>query len=409
MDHKARYQALVEFLLPYQEIWRNEIMLQYPHSLEGYNPLWIEELKGHTAPHKTWPLIQNVGWNQLKAPGLAAFHAKLQELTQFPALESLRPMKTVRLSWIHIIPKKRHELERLAPLVASLLEGKEQLVDIGGGQGHLAQTVAHHYGAKVLSLDMDPELQATGKHWQEVKWETSPHQVEFKLHKVERRDKVFAGLMNEHTVTTGLHTCGPLAVAHLEAAVLARATVLNMPCCYHKQGLEDCNLSTVAQGLPLDFNQYALTLASGAHFRVSEADIVFRNQIKLYRYTLHFLLHHEFEVKEQVKLGPCAPEFYHGPFPRYVHEQLKRLGLESNWSDERLQAYLERPAQQELIQGMLAAAILRDALGRALEAAIICDRAIWMEEQGYAVELIEVFDPHISPRSLGLVARRIQV
>jgi hypothetical protein len=44
MNLEARHEALISFLLPYQDIWKNEIMLQYPNSLDGYPMAWIEEL-----------------------------------------------------------------------------------------------------------------------------------------------------------------------------------------------------------------------------------------------------------------------------------------------------------------------------------------------------------------------------
>ncbi len=405
MEHRARYEALVEFLLPYQDIWRNEIMLQYPRSLEAYNPTWVEELTQKLSAESTLELLQGRGWGSLQ-PSLAAFHETLNKLAHFPTVlaKSALPVKAV--SWVKIIPKKQHELERLAPLIAELVQsqGLSEVVDIGGGQGHLAQTLAHHYGFKVTSLDMDPELQRTGLRWQQHKWENSPHNVNFQEHRVERADKKFAALMGPRTLTTGLHTCGALGVAHMEAAALARASVVNMPCCYHKLELTDCNLSSRAQELSIPWNLFALTLAAGAHRKVTLEDVQFRNKMKFFRYTLHFLLNDEFGVQGQVTLGNCPPELYDGSFAVYVREQLNRLKLTSAWNDEKLNAYLHQEQNQTLIKHMLAAATIRDVLGRALEVALLTDRALWMEELGYHVDISEIFDPSKSPRNLVLIA-----
>ncbi len=406
MEHRARYEALVEFLLPYQDIWRNEIMLQYPRSLAAYNPAWVEELTQKLSAEFTFELLQGRGWSSLQ-PSLAAFHETLNELAHFPTALSKTGLPVKAVSWVKIIPKKQHELERLAPLLAELMQTQElsDVVDIGGGVGHLAQTLAHHYGFKVTSLDMDPELQRSGVRWQLHKWEDSPHKVNFQEHRVERTDKKFAALMGPRTLTTGLHTCGGLGVAHLEAGALARAAVVNMPCCYHKLELTDCNLSSSAQTHALPWNLFALTLAAGAHRKVTLRDVQFRDKMKYFRYTLHFLLHDEFGIKGQVTLGNCPPELYDGSFAIYAREQLTRLQLKSAWSDEKLDAYFQDKKNQTMIKHMLAAATVRDVLGRALEAAIITDRAIWMEEKGYAVDVHEVFDPTISPRNIVLLAR----
>jgi hypothetical protein len=406
MEHRARYKALVEFLLPYQDIWRNEIMLQYPRSLAAYNPAWVEELTQKLSAEFTFELLQGRGWSSLQ-PSLAAFHETLNELAHFPKAlaKSALPVKAV--SWVKIIPKKQHELERLAPFIAELVQEQRlnEVVDIGGGVGHLAQTLAHHYGFKVTSLDMDPELQRSGVRWQLHKWEDSPHNVNFQEHRITRQDKKFAALMGPGTLTTGLHTCGGLGVAHMEAGALSRAAVVNMPCCYHKLELTDCNLSSNAQRHPLPWNLFALTLAAGAHRKVTLRDVQFRDKMKFFRYTLHFLLHDEYGIKGQVTLGNCPPELYEGSFAVYVREQLTRLKLTSTWSDEKLDTYFQDAKNQTLIKHMLAAATVRDVMGRALEATIITDRAIWMEEKGYAVDVREVFDPSISPRNIVLLAR----
>lgn len=405
MEHRARYEALVEFLLPYQDIWRNEIMLQYPRSLAAYNPAWVEELTQKLSPEFTFELLQGRGWEKLQ-PSLAAFHKTLNELSHFPTALAKSGLPVKAVSWVKIIPKKQHELERLAPLIAELVQKHElsDVVDIGGGVGHLAQTLAHHYGFKVMSLDMDPELQRSGVRWQLHKWEDSPHKVSFQEHRVERSDQKFAALMGPTTLTTGLHTCGGLGVAHMEAGALARAAVVNMPCCYHKLELSDCNLSTRAKTDSLPWNLFALTLAAGAHRKVTLEDVLFRDKMKYFRYTLHFLLHDEFGIKGQVTLGNCPPELYDGSFAVYAREQLSRLQLTSAWSDEKLNAYFQYEKNQTLIKHMLAAATVRDVMGRALEAALLTDRALWMEEQNYHVDIREIFDPAVSPRNLVLVA-----
>jgi hypothetical protein len=210
--------------------------------------------------------------------------------------------------------------------------------------------------------------------------------------------------MNDQTMTTGLHTCGSLAVAHIEAAILAKASLVNMPCCYHKIDLGDLNLSTVAKQNPLPYNIFGLTLASGSHYKSSFQDIFFRNQVKYFRYTLHFLLTDVFHRPEKIALGTCPPQLYDGPFAVYAREQLSRLGLELNWNDRELNDYYAQEKNQEQIKQMLAAAIIRDVMGRVLETAIMIDRALWLEEHGYESQVFEIFDPTISPRNMVLEA-----
>jgi hypothetical protein len=45
MDYQKRLLEIRDFLKPYQRIWQNEIMLNYPDALNGYPMAWIEDLR----------------------------------------------------------------------------------------------------------------------------------------------------------------------------------------------------------------------------------------------------------------------------------------------------------------------------------------------------------------------------
>lgn len=407
MNLSARYQDQVRFLQAYQDIWQNEIMLQYPTPLAGHPAAWIEELLAWIAPEKALRLTYDEGWDEL-SPELREFHQATQALSHFPTARAAAAVPATPDSWVKITPKKQHELEHLAPLLAEFMRAQrfDDVVDIGGGLGHLAQTLAHHYHLPVLSLDMDPELQRAGLRWQAHKWPDSRFPVRYQTHRIDHEDKTFCALLRPTTLTTGLHTCGGLAVAHLAAAARARAGLANMGCCYHKLEASEVNLSAEAQATPLAWGLYALTLASGAHHKVNLADITFRNQMKRHRYVLHFLLHDHFGVTTPVRLGNADPKSYHGPFAAYAREQLSRLGLTYAGSDEALNAFSSDESRQKLVDRMLAAALVRDQFGRVLESTLLVDRALWLEDQGFRAQLVEVFDGKVSPRNILLLAAR---
>jgi hypothetical protein len=86
-------------------------------------------------------------------------------------------------------------------------------------------------------------------------------------------------------------------------------------------------------------------------------------------------------------------------------EQLKRINLQAKHTKEELDFYFFDSYRQDLIWKMLAAGFLRNALGRLLEMYILLDRVIFLEEQGYKVDLLEFFEESISPRNLGIVAQ----
>ncbi len=405
MNLEARHEALISFLLPYQDIWKNEIMLQYPNSLDGYPMAWIEELMPWVAPEKTLQLTYDQGWDTLSAE-LSAFHQQTQTLCSFPQLTATRALPTTPDTWVKIIPKKQHELERLAPILAEFIKVHRlnDVVDIGGGLGHLAQTLAHHYHLPVLSLDMDEKLQTAGLRWQAHKWPNSRFPVRYQTHRIDHHDQAFIDLLRPNTLTTGLHTCGGLAVAHLKAAQVAGSALANMGCCYHKLETSETNLSQASKERPLPWGLYSLTLASGAHHKVSLDDIIFRNQVKRFRYILHFLLHDHFGITTPVKLGNADPKSYVGSFADYTREQLSRLNLNYTGTDKALEDFRMEESRQLLVEQMLAAALIRDQFGRVLESALLVDRALWMKDQGHQVEIGEIFDAKVSPRNLILLS-----
>jgi hypothetical protein len=66
--------------------------------------------------------------------------------------------------------------------------------------------------------------------------------------------------------------------------------------------------------------------------------------------------------------------------------------------------FFEQEQIQVMIQRMLAAGLIRNALGRVLEVYLQLDRAIYLEEMGYTVQVEEFFDEELSPRNIGITA-----
>ena len=55
---------------------------------------------------------------------------------------------------------------------------------------------------------------------------------------------------------------------------------------------------------------------------------------------------------------------------------------------------------------MICANLIRAATGRPIELYIICDRGALLEEHGYEVSLANYFDEKLSPRNIGILARK---
>lgn len=256
---------------------------------------------------------------------------------------------------------------------------------------------------------MDPELQKTGIERHQKNYKFPDNKVEFVNVKVSANEEKFQNLLTRNSMTLGLHTCGPLANYQIKASAKNKIKgIISLGCCFDKLTRDEGtqNISHFAQQMSdqLEFNQYALTLATRAHRKMDEKDYAFKLKVKFYRYAIHFLLHDIYGIKEIVTLGNTHHKIYDGPFADYALEQLKRINLEAHHTKDELNQYFARNDVQELIWKMLAAGLIRNALGRPMELYILLDRAIYLSEQGYEVSVLEFFEESLSPRNIGIVA-----
>lgn len=410
MDHKKRLREIIDFLKDYQRIWQNEIMLMYPEPLDGYPVDWLEELNSIDDKALMIRLERKEVQGLLKNPSLLKFYSQIEALCQLPQAPKLPDIPATNATWLFMIPKKIYEIKQLGPLINHVYQndGIKKIVDIGGGIGLLAQTMNNVYHHRVVSVDLDPVMQETGRTRHE-KNAKGPYKVEYQNIKVSADDLRFTELLNKETLTLGLHTCGNLANDQVKASVKASAkSLINLGCCYHKLFPETQNISAFAQSRAdkLVMSQFALTLASRAHRKMEEKDYDLKEKVKLYRYSIHFLLHDEYGMKKIATLGNSPPRLYDESFGVYALDNLKRIGIEIRHSEEELNAYFNDPARQDLISKMLVAGLIRNAFGRLLELYIQLDRVIYLEEKNYRVELLEVFEEPVSPRNLAILATR---
>lgn len=407
MNHRERFLQIRDFLKPYQEIWQNEIMLMYPNPLDAFPPEWIDDLHRFQDKKDIIRLEKKDVFGLIQDPSLIEFYQKIKGLSALPAARTYPPMPEDPQTWLFITPKKQHEIRHLAPHINHLYQTKkiDQVVDIGGGIGLLAQTLSGQYQLKVASLDMDPVMQNTGKVRYGKKPKHPENQVQYLNVKVQDSGE-FPELMSANVMPIGLHTCGKLALDIITVSSSKKVPVLvNFGCCYHKldeaPGHQNISLFANAHE-PLWLSQFALTLACRAHNRMNEEEYDFKIKVKHFRYAIHILLYENYGITELVTLGNSSPKLYDMTFADYVLDQFKRISLEPKHSFEELNAFFEKI--KTLVEKMQTAGLIRDAFGRVLETYLLLDRAIYLEEQGYQVEVEEFFDEELSPRNIGITA-----
>ncbi|MBT3584371.1 MAG: methyltransferase [Halobacteriovoraceae bacterium] len=411
MDFKCHLKATGDFLRTYRSFWYDEILNYYPEIESNFNQDWIEYLDG-VSNRDLWKIDGRAADANIQNRSFKAFFDKITELCQLPKnLENIGVEYPARC-FTRVKGKKKHEIGVLGNTVGAL-ENKYQFshaVDIGGGVGHLSRIISHYHGLKTKTLDKDLVLQETGKS------KLDRYRVPENAKSVEFIPMTFGQvpeaslreIFTDQALSIGLHTCGPLAVAHLETAIKhGSKALLNFGCCYTKLNpLTDCNISSQAKADPITFTKYGLTLATRGHCEISYQDFQLKERVKAYRYSFHLLLWYRFGIQEFRPVGDSHPRDYWGSFSDYASNKLRALEIagREKITPAELNSFFADTKVQKEVRKMFLANIIRWQAGRVVEHYLLTDRALFLEERGYQVSLKEYFDQSISPRNIGILA-----
>ncbi|NRD57376.1 MULTISPECIES: methyltransferase [Corallococcus] len=402
MDFQARLEALTHQLRPWSPLWSRSILQGWPGSGAAFPEDWLAYARS----------LDEAGERQLDQgvlvgappPSLAALVGALQELTALPWHQGAHPLTVAQTQGLSV--KKTHELERVLALLAPRTRFIQQAVDIGGGMGHLARLCARTFGWTFHSIDRDAALQDKGRRWLGRTPSPGEDTLSFIEASVEdgpqpRIDPLFSG---RDRASIGLHTCGPLALTQLRKSQGA-GFVLNIGCCYDKlEAPRDFPVSRFGGAHPLPFTPHALALTTRGRHHKTEVEFARMKQVYAWRFAFHLLSRQRFPERGFVRAGDAPRALYAGRFAAYARDRLERLCLDANMTDAELEAF-EVSVRAET-RDLLLCHLLRDRFARALEVVLLLDRALLLEELGFQVEFLQLFDPRLSPRNLALIASR---
>jgi hypothetical protein len=315
-------------------------------------------------------------------------------------------------SFFKVKGKKRHEIERITPLVEQLNSKHNYscLIDIGGGQGHLARIISSFHQLPGKSIDCCQDFQNSGKQkLSKYPAYSQGEKIEYINHYFGDNTHQDAQLFPTNSLTVGLHTCGPLALRHFEAFQAGKAkTLINFGCCYLRMNPQtDTNISQFVQQQPnLKLNKFALTLATRSHAKMNFNQFQLKQRVKLYRNIFHLLLTKKLAINHFISVGDSPPRHYWGSFYNYCQEKFNFISLENNLTEQEIEEFFQQEEHQTAALNMFCADIIRWQLGRPLEIYILLDRLFYLAEQGHKVELFQLFDETLSPRNIAIVATK---
>ncbi|QSQ26733.1 methyltransferase [Pyxidicoccus parkwayensis] len=402
MDFQARLEALTHELRPWSALWSRSILQGWPGSGAAYPEDWLAYARSlDEAGERRLDQGELVG---IPPPSLGALLGALQELTALPWHEGLHALTVTETQGLSV--KKTHELERVLALLAQRARFIHQAVDIGGGMGHLARLCTRTFGWTFHSIDRDAALQDKGRRWLQRTQRPGGDPLCFIQASVEdgpqpRIDPLFSG---RDRASIGLHTCGPLALTQIRKSQ-GTGFVLNIGCCYDKlETPRDYPVSRFGGAHPLPFTPHALALTTRGRHHKTEVEFARMKRVYAWRFAFDLLTRRHFPERGFVRAGDAPRTLYDGNFAVYARDRLERLGLDAGMTDAELDSF-EVSVRAET-RDLLLCHLLRDRFARALEVVLLLDRALLLEELGFQVELLQLFDPRLSPRNLALIASR---
>lgn len=402
MNLQERLKALTDLLRPWSGLWSRSILQNWPDSGAAHPEAWLTYAVS----------LDEEGERMLDAgelPGepprsLQSLVLELRELTALPWHEGALRLTTADAQGLNA--KKAHEIERVLSLLGPRTKTIRQAVDIGGGMGHLARLCVRTFDWTFHSIDRDAALQEKGREWLRRARDLPRERLCFIHSSVEEGpqseiDPLFSG---QDRVSIGLHTCGPLALTQLRKSQKA-GLLLNFGCCYDQlDAARDYPVSRFGKAHALPITRRALFLATRGRHHKTEAEFALMKRVNEQRFALHLLLRRAFPALGFVRAGDAPKALYAGSFAVYARDRLERLRLEVGMTESELNSF-EASARPETRRIFLCH-LLRDRFARALEVVILLDRALLLEELGFQVELLQVFDPRLSPRNIALIASR---
>jgi hypothetical protein len=406
--YSERYEKLARLLRPWARCWNQSVLHAWPDCRDALPEDWWLPLMGWSrdAMHRLDDIIAGarpLSTEFLLPPGLQNFLEATHPLIGFPVSPAEAALPETKT--LHMTAKKQHEIAAILPFLAAQKKalGFERAVDIGGGVGHLARTLVTQLQFPMVSIDRDGALQTMGRSLlHKLKVPDAPLRfinAEMQTGAQGDLDVHFEGAC----LSIGLHTCGPLAWTHLKKSQASRA-VLNFGCCYDRMDVvRDVQQSMVAQQHPLPWTSFALFLATRGRRR-SLQELAMQELVNTYRLALHLFLQEEGLADGFMAVGDAPRAVYGQGFAAYVADRFRYLQLDFSRHEPRAVCFIERSDIRQSMREFFVINVVRNAFARPLEVLLLLDRALWMEEQGHAVELRQFFDHSISPRNLGLFA-----
>jgi hypothetical protein len=416
MDFKSQACLINEFLIQYSQIWAQEVMDDYPKTIEYYPDDWIQDL-AKLSQDELFEIDSKQSFAKIECKSLQSFIETIQKLSFVPKKETQAEIPLEDWAFAGVKHKKRHEIQKIVPTIKQIFQqyNFDHINDIGGGVGHLARILAHYHSIPAFSIDQNQNFQDSGaKRMERYRKIPAAAKVTFiNLKFGEKHPEVSKRIFSPVSFSLGLHTCGSLAIKLIEENLQYKTLgVLSFGCCYHLINEQDKHnadfyISDYYQKNQFQkINLYGRTLATRSHAENNYANYLKKIKVKSYRYGFHLFMMKHFGRKDLVDIGECHLSIYDRPVSSYIFVKLSDLKIEHNYQAEYIENFFYSKEIQSELKTMILCNIIRWQMGRVLEVFLLLDRCLKLAEEGQEVQMEQYFEESLSPRNIGILSLR---
>ena len=357
------------------------------------NHKWLDQLSSMTKDDLA-QFDANRKYSNLDDPLWMDLQDEIKELSRFSS-SSLVPNRIQTIG----NQKKQHELNQLFELLIN--DQKKTAFDFGGGVGNLAYFLEKELEMDSRVIEKDHKLIESGKI--KLSKLTPPSKLSFYQEDIKSESKM--PFLMDSDMAIGLHTCGNFATNMFRVCANHKVKkIVNFGCCYSKIEGDEYNLSS-ASDKSLLLNSRALSCATLGFEKVPIEFYDYRCKIMDYKYSLYHWVYLNHGSTDFKPMSNSRRSLYKLDF-----EEFSKMTLTKFFSDipipklGELNTFFQTQKNQSLLKYFKSYYALSRYFGPLIESYILCDRALFLKEKNYNVDIIEVFDPSLSPRNKAIIA-----
>jgi hypothetical protein len=392
-----RFEALDQLLTRYQPFWQcqpfhwrdncwRESAPELATYLDQLSPEQVFELEADPTPLMAL---------------LTPWFPEIEQLSALCALPlNLRAPEPVPEVLGHYIPGRKWQ--QLRHFATALPGVRGPVLEWCAGKGHLGRLLGFQSGQSVLSLEWQDELCDAGQRL------AKRAKVAMNFVCADAFSTAATDLVRPQQHAVALHACGALHMRLLEVACQQQTRALSIsPCCYHliagqeyqpmSEACRNSALRLTTQDLRMTVQE---TVTAGQRVRrLRQIELTWRLGFDLLQRDIR-------GVDEYLPVPNLQKSWLSGTFSDFVNWALaaKGLALTDDMTAERVARYEQAGAERLPVMARME--LVRHLFRRPLELWLVLDRALFLQEQGYQVELSQFCARELTPRNILIHAER---